>query len=490
MRSLSCVLASALAAAAMPIVGNGCSGSSEPPRVAATIVVAPPSGSLTAIGATLQLSALVKDQHGDVIPSPAVTWASSDAAVATVNGTGLVAAVGNGTAPITATSGSASRGVSVTVAQAAAQLVLVSGDAQGGTLGQALAWPLVVQVTDANGHPVPGVVVAFAVTAGAGTVGSPAAPTSTAGQAGTTWTLGPSAATQTATASVSALPGVTVTFAAGPYVPGRSYFGRNQYVEYIYGDLPVIVTAPHGGVIRAPDMPDRAVADTLRDANTQELARAIDTAFVVATSHHPHVVMCRVHRVKLDCNRELAVASMGDPEAAQAWDEFHAFIAVAKAVIVREQGSGLLIDLHGHGHTLQRLELGYLLSGTALGNPDSVLDRPEWFDSVSVRALGATPGRRLSAILRGPSSLGDLFAGRGYPAVPSGPDPAPAGTPYFNGGYNTVTHGSRAGGSVSAVQLEANFSNVRDTPGARAAFAGAFVGAVRSFLGTWLGLVT
>jgi len=274
------------------------------------------------------------------------------------------------------------------------------------------------------------------------------------------------------------------------YVAGQSYFGRNQYVEYIAGDLPVIVTAPHGGSLRPAEMPDRMVSDTLRDSNTQELARAIDTAFVVATGHHPHVVMCRVHRVKLDCNRELAVAAMGDPEAAQAWNEFHSFIATAKAAIVREQGSGLLIDLHGHGHTLQRLELGYLLSGAALGNPDSVLDRPEWFDSVSVRALGATPGRRLSAILRGPSSLGDLFAGRGYPAVPSGPDPAPAGTPYFNGGYNTVTHGSRTGGSVSAVQLEANFSNVRDTPGARAAFAGAFVGAVRSFLGTWLGLVT
>lgn len=217
------------------------------------------------------------------------------------------------------------------------------------------------------------------------------------------------------------------------YVAGQSYFGRNQYVEYIAGDLPVIVTAPHGGVIRAPDMPDRAVADTLRDANTQELARAIDSAFVVATGRHPHVVMCRVHRVKLDCNRELAVAAMGDPEAAQAWNEFHAFIAAARGAIVREHGSGLLIDLHGHGHTLQRLELGYLLSG---------------------------------------------------------PDPAPSGTPFFNGGYNMVTHGSRAGGSVSAVQLEANFSNVRDTPGARAAFAGAFVGAVRSFLGTWLGLGT
>jgi hypothetical protein len=177
---LAGVLLSALAAAAMPIVGNGCSGSSEPPRVAATVVVTPPSASLNAVGATLQFTALVKDQHGDVIPSPAVAWTSSDDAVATVNGTGLVGAVGNGTARVTARVGSVSQSASVTVAQVVAQIAMVSGDAQGGTLGQVLAWPIVVQVTDANGYPVPGVVVAFAVTAGAGTVGTPAAPASPA----------------------------------------------------------------------------------------------------------------------------------------------------------------------------------------------------------------------------------------------------------------------------------------------------------------------
>lgn len=490
MRGLACVLLSALAAAAMPIVGNGCSGSSEPPRVAATVVVTPPSGSLTAVGATLQFTALVRDQHGDALLNPTVEWSSSNAAAVRVSSSGLAAAAANGTAQVTATSGSASQGVSVTVAQAAAQLVLVSGDAQGGTLGQALAQPLVVQVNDANAFPVQGVNVSFSVTAGGGTVGTPSAPTSANGQAQSTWTLGPTAAAQTAMASVSALPGATMTFNAGPYVAGQSYFGRNQYVEYIFGDLPVIVTAPHGGGLRPAEMPDRLVSDTLRDSNTQELARAIDTAFGVATGHHPHVVMCRVHRVKLDCNRELAVAAMGDPEAAQAWNEFHAFIAEAKAAVVREQGRGLLIDVHGHGHTLQRLELGYLLSGNQLGLPDSVLDQANWLDSVSVRSLGVTPGRRLSAILRGPSSLGDLLAGRGYPSVPSGPDPAPAGTPYFSGGYNTETHGSRTGGTVSAVQIESNYTGVRDTPGARAAFAGAFVGAVRSYLATWLGLVT
>lgn len=37
---------------------------------------------------------------------------------------------------------------------------------------------------------------------------------------------------------------------------------------------------------------------------------------------------------------------------------------------------------------------------------------------------------------------------------------------------------------------QSNYTGVRDTPGARAAFAGAFVGVVRKYLSVWLGLVT
>ena len=36
----------------------------------------------------------------------------------------------------------------------------------------------------------------------------------------------------------------------GPYVPGQSYFGRNNYIEYLAGNAPVILSAPHGAVSR------------------------------------------------------------------------------------------------------------------------------------------------------------------------------------------------------------------------------------------------
>ena len=72
--------------------------------------------SLATLGETSQLSATVKDQNGAAMSSATVTWATSEAAVATVSSTGLVTAVANGTATITATSGSVSATASVTVA--------------------------------------------------------------------------------------------------------------------------------------------------------------------------------------------------------------------------------------------------------------------------------------------------------------------------------------------------------------------------------------
>jgi hypothetical protein len=272
------------------------------------------------------------------------------------------------------------------------------------------------------------------------------------------------------------------------YVAGQSYYGTNTYIDYIARDLPVIVLAPHGGSIRAADMPNRANPDTLRDLNTEELARAIDTAFVTLTGHHPHVVICRVHRVKLDCNRDRSVGAGSDPEAIRAWGEFHQFIETAKQRATSRSGRALVVDMHGHGHTVQRLELGYLIDGAQLSLPDATLDGTTWRDSTSVRELLVRTNRRLTEMLKGPSSLGTLLAARGFPSVPSATDPAPNGAPYFNGGYNTVTHGSMMAGTVSAIQIEANFTGVRDNATSRHRFAEVLATTLREYVAYWLGL--
>nr|MCU0624716.1 Ig-like domain-containing protein [Gemmatimonadaceae bacterium] len=67
-----------------------------------TLSVAPaPVPSLAQLGATVPLTATVRDAAGVVVPGASVTWVSLDPAVATVSATGVVTAVGNGTARIT-----------------------------------------------------------------------------------------------------------------------------------------------------------------------------------------------------------------------------------------------------------------------------------------------------------------------------------------------------------------------------------------------------
>jgi uncharacterized protein YjdB len=96
----------------------GCDDSPTEPPLNPTpdaVEVSPESVTLTETGATEQLTAVVYDEDGDEIEDAEVTWSSSDEEVATVDEDGLVEAVGEGTATITATSGEASGTAEVTV---------------------------------------------------------------------------------------------------------------------------------------------------------------------------------------------------------------------------------------------------------------------------------------------------------------------------------------------------------------------------------------
>ncbi len=124
-----------------------------PPPRAAAITVSPDASELTALGATAQLSAEVRDQNGQVMSGATVTWASSSAGVATVSAAGLVTAVGNGSASITANVGAVSGSAAVTVAQEASS-VAVSPLADTVPVGDTVR--LAAEVLDANGHAVAG----------------------------------------------------------------------------------------------------------------------------------------------------------------------------------------------------------------------------------------------------------------------------------------------------------------------------------------------
>ena len=90
-----------------------------PTPVATTLTPSATVLSFSSLGATEQLTVTVHDQNGAAMSGASVAWASSASSVASVTPTGLVTAVADGTATVTATSGSAAGTVSVTVQQVA-----------------------------------------------------------------------------------------------------------------------------------------------------------------------------------------------------------------------------------------------------------------------------------------------------------------------------------------------------------------------------------
>lgn len=260
------------------------------------------------------------------------------------------------------------------------------------------------------------------------------------------------------------------------FVPGASYFGRNNYIEYIAGNLPLIIAVPHGGDLTPAEIPDRSCGDeTVTDSYTVSLAELIQKEITNITGCYPHIIISHLKRTKLDANREIEGAACGNEYAEIAWNEFHNFIDSAKKEVVKQSGKGLFIDLHGHGHTVQRLELGYLLSAIQLASSDAILNTPALINISSIRNLIGSniTNMQHSDLLRGIYSLGSMFAVKGYPSVPGIDDPFPlTGQPYFSGGYSTQRHGSVTGGTIDAIQIECN-QDVRFDETERREFAAA-----------------
>ena len=120
----------------------------------ASVEVSPSVYELTALGQTVQLTAEAFDENGHAVAGAEFSWESSDAAVATVDAGGLVTAVAEGVATITASAGEASGSAVVPVMQPVAS-VQVSPSAE--TIGLGSTLQLTAEAFDENGEAVAGV---------------------------------------------------------------------------------------------------------------------------------------------------------------------------------------------------------------------------------------------------------------------------------------------------------------------------------------------
>jgi len=270
------------------------------------------------------------------------------------------------------------------------------------------------------------------------------------------------------------------------YEIGQSYFSPNEYVQYIHGNLPLILSAPHGGEKEPNEIPDRDCPNcvTLNDAFTQELTNELTAEIIELTGCYPHVIINRLHRSKLDANRGLVEGASGNDIAEIAWIAYHDFIKFARDNVSDISSKGLFLDLHGHGHDIQRLELGYLLSKSNLALNDSDLNSDEFIEKSSIKHLVNfnLEELNLAELIRGESALGSILETSEYPSVPSDVDESPlTDEPYFSGGYNTQQYGSRSGGTIDAIQIECN-QDVRFEANERQTFAANLAQAIIAFM--------
>ena len=218
----------------LTLIAAGCgdleiAAAPEPPRAAA-ITIEPALATLVSLGERAAFTATIADQYGAAYPGT-VTWSGSDGAVFAVEAGGLVTAVDNGTATLTAAFEGVSATAEVVVRQVPASLapVLDSGDEPAGAPdgsvvlvpAEASAWPVAVRVLDASGSPVAGAAVTFTAK-GHGVADPGTATTGEGGIARTEWTPGAVESAQTLAAAYVGGPSVQVAATAGAAATDRA----------------------------------------------------------------------------------------------------------------------------------------------------------------------------------------------------------------------------------------------------------------------------
>lgn len=267
---------------------------------------------------------------------------------------------------------------------------------------------------------------------------------------------------------------------------GKTYRDDKNRTEFTVGNIPLVISVPHGGSFMPDDIPDRDCPDVVKafDLKTIELAREIETTFLKKYGVRPFIVICNISRKKIDQNREIEVATCGNEEMKKVWNNYHNYLDTAISLATKQFGSCTFIDLHGHGHAKQRIEIGYLIKAEdliALGTKkeDSSLKLTSSLNNLPIKDEKAISFKEL---MTGEQSFGTLMANQGIAAVPSKQDPFPVGDDkYFNGGYNTKRYTSINYPKISGWQIESNYKGVRDEAG-RPLFAKAFVNTMSEWL--------
>lgn len=211
--------------------------------------------------------------------------------------------------------------------------------------------------------------------------------------------------------------------------------GTDGFIAIQEGQLPVILSAPHGGQGGMPGVAVRKGEGlekgargfrTERDVNTELLAFEVAAALQKKLRKKPYYVVAKFHRRYIDANRPPDIA-VEDPKARQVYDAYHGTLAKFCDEVRRAYGHGLVLDIHGQSSARDTV-----FRGTQNGKTDRLL----------VQRFG-------EKVHAGPESFCGLLAAQGVKVQPTDTRRETAG---FTGGHIVHTCGAREG--IGAIQLE------------------------------------
>jgi hypothetical protein len=249
--------------------------------------------------------------------------------------------------------------------------------------------------------------------------------------------------------------------AAQPYVPGESYGfyvsnpSRSSQqvlaIEYIAGDLPIVLVAPHGGTADPgwiPRRPPGSISFGV-DAGSRQYTLLVAEQLRLETGRHPHVVINHLRSSRLNPTTSYEGSSRDYAEptapAVRAFCAFHELIDAAAQAVRGDWQEGIYLEMHTHAHPHQRTEIGMNVDVVAFDLDDAALDAAfaaELHARAGIRRLVLRRALAFSEFARGAASFGASLEARGYTAMPSPSRPGPAGEPMWDGSWGTLVHGS------------------------------------------------
>jgi N-formylglutamate amidohydrolase len=213
---------------------------------------------------------------------------------------------------------------------------------------------------------------------------------------------------------------------------------RSDLVIFQQGDLPIVISAPHGGTLRFPGVEARkgeglkgggAGFRALRDGGTEELALEVARQLAARMNGKPSFTISRVHRRYIDFNRPANIAVESE-KTRVVYDQYHAELDAAVRAVREKHPTGLLIDIHGQGASASTV-----FRGTKNG--------------LTVSGIKSQGGEQY---VTGSKSLLAFLKGRGWKVHPDPFDGKEQSG--YTGGYIVQTYGSHQPHGIDAIQLE------------------------------------